>query len=172
MKETEVYNILSAYHSARDFFAATQNAAQEIQAARLTLERLHVRELPHAQSYAPRITGGKVELLNATDVRMMVEERTRKTVEEDTRLVEACTALLYGVQGGQQRGGLVTLVGVQTCDVVFQRVVQLRKWFVVARTCCMSLSWCKLQYNVACESVDAYGWQACVQGKVKEEQAF
>lgn len=172
MKETEVYNILSAYHSARDFFAATQNAAQEIQAARLTLERLHVRELPHAQSYSPRITGGKVELLNATDVRMMVEERTRKTVEEDTRLVEACTALLYGVQDEQQQGGLVTLVGVQTCDVVFQRVVQLRKWFVVARTCCMSLSWCKLQYSVACESVDTYGWQACVRGKVKEEQAF
>ena len=172
MKETEVYNIFSMYNSARDFFAATQNAAQEIQAARLTLERLHVRELPHAQSYAPRVTGGKVELLNATDVRMMVEERTRKTVEEDTRLVEACTALLYGVQGGQQRGGLVTLVGVQTCDVVFQRVVQLRKWFVVARTCCMSLSWCKLQYGVACESVDTYGWQACVRGKVKEEQAF
>lgn len=169
MKETEVYNILSAYHSARDFFAATQNAAQEIQAARLTLERLHVRELPHAQSYAPRVTGGKVELLNATDVRMMVEERTRKTVEEDTRLVEACTVLLYGTQND---GGLVTLVGVQTCDVVFQRVVQLRKWFVVARTCCMSLSWCKLQYSVACDACDAYGWQACVRGKVKEEQAF
>lgn len=169
MKETEVYNIFSMYNSARDFFAATQNAAQEIQAARLTLERLHVRELPHAQSYAPRVTGGKVELLNATDVRMMVEERTRKTVEEDTRLVEACTALLYGTQND---GGLVTLVGVQTCDVVFQRVVQLRKWFVVARACCMSLSWCKLQYGVACDAADAYGWQACVRGKVKEEQAF
>lgn len=168
MKETEVYNIFSMYNSARDFFAATQNAAQEIQAAQLTLEHLHVRELPHAQSYAPRVTGGKIELLNATDVRMMVEERTRKTVEEDTRLVEACTALLYGVQDEQQQGGLVTLVGVQTCDVVFQRVVQLRKWFVVARTCCMSLSWCKLQYNVACESVDTYGWQACVRGKVRE----
>lgn len=169
MKETEVYRILSAYNSAHDFFKATQNAAQEIQAARLTLERLHVRELPHAQSYAPRVTGGKVELLNATDVRMMVEERTRKTVEEDTRLVEACTALLYGTQND---GGLVTLVGVQTCDVVFQRVVQLRKWFVVARTCCMSLSWCKLQYGVACESVDTYGWQACVQGKIEQEHAF
>lgn len=169
MKETEVYNIFSMYNSARDFFAATQNAAQEIQAARLTLERLHVRELPHAQSYAPRVTGGKVELLNATDVRMMVEERTRKTVEEDTRLVEACTALLYGTQND---GGLVTLVGVQTCDVVFQRVVQLRKWFVVARACCMSLSWCKLQYGVACDAADAYGWRACVRGKVKEEQAF
>lgn len=169
MKETEVYNILSAYNSAHDFFAATQNAAQEIEAARLTLERLHVRELPHAQSYSPRITGGKVELLNATDVRMMVEERTRKTVEEDTRLVEACTALLYGMQND---GGLVTLVGVQTCDVVFQRVVQLRKWFVVARTCCMSLSWCKLQYGVACESVDTYGWQACVRGKIEHEHAY
>ena len=169
MKETEAYRILSAYNSAHDFFKATQNAAQEIEAARLTLERLHVRELPHAQSYSPRITGGKVELLNATDVRMMVEQRTRKTVEEDTRLVEACTALLYGTQND---GGLVTLVGVQTCDVVFQRVVQLRKWFVVAHACCMSLSWCKLQYGVACDAADAYGWQACVQGKVKEGQAF
>lgn len=169
MKETEVYNILSTYNSARDFFAATQNAAQEIQAARLTLERLHVRELPHAQSYAPRVTGGKVELLNATDVRMMVEERTRKTVEEDTRLVEACTALLYGTQND---GGLVALLGVQTCDVVFQRVVQLRKWFVVARACCMSLSWCKLQYSVACDACDAYGWQACVRGKIEHEHAY
>lgn len=172
MKETEIYSILSAYNSARDLFKATQNAAQEIQAAQLTLERLRIRELPHAQSYAQRITGEKIGLLNATDVRMMVEERTRATVEEDTRLVKACTALLYGMQDEKQRGGLVTLIGVQACDIVFQRVIQLRKWCVVARTCCRSLSWCKLQHGVACDVVDAYGWKACVQGKVEREQAF
>lgn len=182
MQEAQVLATLEQYTSARDFFAATQNAAKEIEAAALTLERLHVRELPHAQSYSPKITGASASAdpsqLNATDVRILFEERTRLTIEADRRLLDAGAGLMFGSEnastknehedGGSTRAGVYSLVGFAAADVVFQRAIQARKWAAIAHACGRSVAWCKLRYNVVCDTVDAYGWRACVRGVVED----
>lgn len=101
MQQAQALAIMQQYMSAREFFAAAQDAAKELNAAEQTLERLRARERPRAQGFAAKITGSRQELLNPTDIRLMAEARMQKSIFENQAVVQACLVLLYGVQDVQ-----------------------------------------------------------------------
>lgn len=116
VQQAQALAIMQQYMSAREFFAAAQDAAKELNAAEQTLERLRARERPRAQGFAAKITGSRQELLNPTDIRMIAEARMQKSIFENQRVVQACLMLLYGaqdVQNGLQMIAAMPCTGVE-----------------------------------------------------------
>lgn len=150
------------YQSARDFFEAVRDASEDAERTSRTIRAMESREGVRAQSYGPRGRGGSHDPMAATDARMDYEERYRRRVEEDYRLIDEACDVIYGAD--QSTGGVGAILGAPYADALWWRYCAAATWPEVAEGAGMSERWCRDAVGVAMDVVDSYGLERMARG--------
>ena len=147
---------------AREFFGAVRAAAIDAERTRRMLFAMESREGVKAQSYAPRITGGKSDPLAVTDARIDREAEWHGRIERAYALIDEACAVIYGTDG---RGGVASLMGTTTADAMWWRYCDAASWEKVARVTCYSKPHVQRLVYAALDMVDALGFEAVKAGE-------
>lgn len=152
------------YASARDLFEAARDAALEVERTRRTISRMEQAEGVRAQGYQPPVRRSREDVNGTarTDARIDVEERMRRRIDEDYRLIDLAAEVCYGAWPAS--GGVAALLGSAYADVLYFRYCQADPWGAVADKVGLSEKWCREAARPALDQVDAYGVDAVRQG--------
>lgn len=150
---------LSTYAEASCFFDAVRDASAEREKMRSYIERMEAREGVRAQSYEPMPRAGSVsDRTAATDSRMDWESAHGRILEEDDEIVGLA---LDAIWGGEDAGGVASLMGFSVAKVMELYYVQALPWAEVARRMGYSADSTK-SVKALCRQglrcVDLYGW--------------
>lgn len=148
---------------ARSFFEAARSAAQDAR----HLERAALRMASAEGLHGARLAaggGGRADAMGATDARIDYESRIAKRLEDDRALIDACGAVVYG-RDQARPGGLRALLGGKVADACWWRWGAGETWAAVSDMVGMSERWCRQACEQACDTVDALGFAAVVEGR-------
>ena len=148
---------------ARSFFSAVRSAAQDVAHLERVIRRMAANE-------GPRGGGGSVhgsgigDPMAPTDARLDYEARVSVRLDDDYTLVDLGAAVLYGrdQMGG---GGVCAILGGKVADCCWWRYCAGERWTVTAEMVGMSERWCRDACERACETVDALGFAAVLDGR-------
>lgn len=124
---------LSFYVSAEDFFEAVRDAAKEREKIIQRISTMEVREGVRAQSYEAMGRSGFSDRTTATDNRIDYVTDKSRLLEEDEDMISFALSLIWGGDGGDMGGGVLSLMGYETASAMEERYVHALPWSEVAR---------------------------------------
>ena len=148
---------------ARSFFEAARSAAQDIRHLERAVRRMESAEGIHGARVAPS-GAGRGDAMAATDARIDYEERIARRLDDDYALIDACSAVVYG-RDQMGAGGLCALMGGKAADACWWRWGAAETWTGVSDMVGMSERWCRQACDRACDTVDALGFAAVLDGR-------
>lgn len=161
------------YGSARDLFEAARSAARECERERRELARLENAEGASGNSMSERVTAPMSDPLTRTDARIDHETRVRLAIEEDERLMDYATSVLYGADQRGRFGGLYSFgdiggsagqTGRVASDVMWWFYLAPSTWWITSHSVSASESWCRSTRDAAMRFIDSVGFDAVIAG--------
>ncbi len=153
------------YACARDLFDAARTAAMECERTRRMLAAMEDAEQGGGSALGVKVAHGSIaDPMRRVDARMDRESAWRIRIEENERLMDYATCVLYGrEQDG--RGGVAALLGTVYADVMWWYYLGCERWERVGEIVGYSKTGCKRLRDVACDLIDAHGLAATVGGE-------
>lgn len=156
------------FASARDLFESAREASRDMARIRRQLDAMeHRASSLGSGGFEPRVrsTHDPDRMGGAVVTKVDMEERLRERYDDDRRLVDMATSVLYGDEGG---GGLWALVGWRA-DAIAQHYLHDLTWAQVGDLLCYSEQHVWREAMAALETCDAWGIDAVMQGRGRAE---
>lgn len=149
--------------SSREMFAAAARATADMNYLERRLERMREAEGVRGASLAPSHGGTRdVNGMARVDARIDLEAATRERIDADRELVGFAMGVLFGADG---RGGLASLMGMQTADLLRLHYLLGAPWEAAAA----QVGWClRTAYRkreAALDLVDMWGFELVAEGQ-------
>lgn len=139
----------------RAWFEYVRQCSEDAERTRQTIERMEAREQPHAQSYQPAVSrGGNADPMQATDARILYEERQKPKQRERYAALDRAAEILYGRDG---RPGLDERMDAKHADVIDFYYCNAYTWDETARLVGYAQSHCRRMALEAFAFLDANG---------------
>lgn len=154
------------YPSARDLFEAAREAAQDVRRVNALLDRMEEEavSLP-SPSFEPRGRRGSTSDRVGRAVARTLDrtEALERRLDEDYRLIDAATAVLYGTDGVSD--GLATIAPAWWADAIYHRYLSLMTWVQAAALVMYSPRYVQACVRTAFELMDSYGMAVTLAGQ-------
>ncbi|MCH4181378.1 MAG: hypothetical protein LKF44_08315 [Atopobiaceae bacterium] len=150
-----------SFASARDLFETARGAALENARWRDRQEDMRSRTEHVGGTSSDGGGGGWHDPNAASDSLMSFEEAHARMVEENERLMDYATAVLYG---RHMDGGLASLLDCEHADVVCFHWVMACPWDETARNMHRSVRWCRYAADVAFDTMDGIECDRIIDG--------
>ena len=154
------------YPSARDLFEAASEAARDVRRVNALLDRMEEESASvPSPSFEPRGRRGSTsDRVGRTVTRVLDRtEALERRLDEDYRLIDAATTVLYGADG--MSDGLAALCPAWWCDALYFHYIQLRTWAEVGALVSYSPVHCRRVVAAALDVADAHGLHATLAGQ-------
>lgn len=156
------------YVRSADFFDAVRDAAEERAGILRAIGAMESREGVRAQGYeATGRSGHASDRMAATDARMDYEADRGPVLEEDEAMLRLAESLIWGGDGGDMRGGVLSLMGYEVAYAMENYYVHALPWAEVARRLGYSADYTekpKALCRQGLDCIDFLGWASVIPG--------
>lgn len=158
-----------SYVRAGDLFDAVRDAAEERASILRAIGSMEAREGVRAQGYeATGRSGHASDRMAATDARMDYEADRGPVLEEDEAMLRLAESLIWGGDGGDMGGGVLSLMGYEVAAAMEEYYVHALPWAEVARRLGYSADYTekpKALCRQGLDCIDFLGWGNVVPGE-------
>lgn len=151
------------FGSARELFEAAREAVRDNERIKRSIEAMEAREGPRSPSLEAHVRSGRADPMAATDDRIVAEEKWRRREEENCRLIDLASAVIYG-KWYDGRGGIDAILDSRHADAMYWRFLCGMKWAEVGRIMCYSFRHVRRFVYDSLDTIDAYGLQRVIDG--------
>lgn len=152
-----------SFADAREMFEAARDAARDMERTRRMLEAMEASE-QSAGGSGPKVSHGSVsDPMRRVDARLDRERLWHRRMEDDARLVEYATSIVYGAEQDGS-GGVCALLSALHADCLWWRYLGDATWERVGQVVGYSRTRCKELVSEALDCVDAYGSERMLAG--------
>lgn len=148
---------------ARDLFDAARAAAMENERTRRMLMEMELRETGGGSSDVKISRGSISDPMRRVDARIDKEALWGTRIEENERLMDYATCVLYG-ENQDGKGGVCALLGSAYADVLWWHYLGCETWKRVGEIVYYSERRCKQIRDIAFDLVDSIGVDAAIAG--------
>lgn len=152
-----------SFADARELFEAAREAALDMERTRRMLEAMEASE-QSAGGSGPKVSHGSIsDPMRKVDARLDRERLWHARMEEDARLVDYATCIVYGAaQDGHE--GVCALLSTLHADCLWWRYLGCATWAEVGQIVGYSRTRCKELVAEALDCIDAYGAERMLDG--------
>lgn len=152
------------FQNVRELFDAARDAALENERMTRMLQAMEASEVMPGKGMTDRIAHGTVsDPMRRTDARIDRERLWHTRIEENERLMDYATCVLYGSdQDG--KGGVCALLGIVYADILWWHYLGCETWERTGEIVYYSERRCKQIRDIAFDLVDSIGVGAAIAG--------
>ena len=156
--------MVEAWDDARGLFETARAAAQECERTRRMLRAMEDAEGATGGGMGARVSRGSVsDPMRRVDARIDKEALWQRRIEDNERVMDRATCVLYGAEQ-DGRGGIDAALGSVYADVLWWRYLAAESWDDVARMVGYSPRRCAELQAIAFDYVDSVGVAGAIRG--------
>lgn len=154
----------ATYATSRELFEAARDAAGESERTLVQLRRMEESEQRLGGGIVAAVSRGEApDPRRRTDERLDLEAMMGRRLEEDDRLMDFATTLLYGEKRGE--GGVAALLGTDYADLLWWRYLGRESWERASQAAGWSRRAARRKAEEAFDLMDALGAEHVREGR-------